>query len=73
MGSNTDEVVVIEEQDMPTYVASLPVPNVQEMVRENWIEVPEIYARNQEEMPRSTEMTHLEIPTIDLSLLSTGQ
>ncbi|XP_057505294.1 S-norcoclaurine synthase 1-like [Actinidia eriantha] len=73
MGSNIDVVVVIEQQDVPTYVASLPVPNVREMIRENRLEVPERYIRNQEEMPKRIEITHHETPTIDVSLLSTGQ
>ncbi|GFZ10965.1 hypothetical protein Acr_22g0003630 [Actinidia rufa] len=32
MGSNADEVVIDEDQNVPTYVGSMPVPNVQEMV-----------------------------------------
>ncbi|PSS34957.1 hypothetical protein CEY00_Acc02166 [Actinidia chinensis var. chinensis] len=75
MGSNTDEDVADEDQNVPTFVASLPVPNVQEMVRQNRLEVPERYIRNEEEMPKSTRITHLsaEIPIIDLRLLSDGQ
>ena len=71
MGSNADEVVLDEDQNVPTYVGSLLVPNV----RQNRLEVPERYIRNAEEMPKSTVMNHLsvEIPIIDMLLLSNGQ
>ena len=72
MGINIAEAA--EGQNAPTYGSSIPVPNVQEMVRMNPMQVPERYIRNQEDMPKTTDMTHLsrEIPTIDLSLLSNG-
>ncbi|XP_052172104.1 protein SRG1-like [Diospyros lotus] len=75
MGSSTDHQTAMIEQDIPTYAPSLPVPNVQEMVRKNPLHVPERYIRNQEERPKSTDRTHLssEIPIIDLFLLSNGQ
>ena len=69
MGSNE---TVVEEQDIPTYASSLPVPNVQEMVREDPLNVPERYIRDQEEMLKTTDKIHLssEVPIIDLSMLS---
>lgn len=56
------------------YAPSLPVPNVQEMVRKDPLELPERYTRNHEEMQNSMDNYHLsfEIPVIDLSLLSKG-
>jgi hypothetical protein len=56
------------------YAPSLPVPNVQEMVRRNPLQLPERYTRNREEMQNSIDNYHLsfEIPVIDLSLLSKG-
>ena len=64
----------VEGKDALTYAGSLPVPNVQEMVRSNPMQVPERYIRNQEDMPKTTDAIHLscEIPVIDLSLLSNG-
>ena len=57
MGSNADEVVTDEDQNVPTYVGSLLVPNV----RHNRLEVPERYIRNAEEMPKSTVMNRLSV------------
>ncbi|XP_057471096.1 codeine O-demethylase-like [Actinidia eriantha] len=75
MGSNADEVVIDEDQNVPTYVSSMLVPSVQEMARQNRLEFPERYTRNAEEMPKSTVMNHLyaEMPIIDTLLLSNGQ
>ena len=69
MGSNG---TVVEEQEIPTYASSLPVPNVQEIVREEPLNVPQRYIRDKEEMLKSTDKIHLssEIPVIDLSMLS---
>ncbi|KAE8099353.1 hypothetical protein FH972_017342 [Carpinus fangiana] len=63
-----------EEEYIPTYAPSLPVPNVQEMVRRDPLQLPERYTRNHEEMQNSIDNYHLsfEIPLIDLSLLSKG-
>ncbi|KAJ0027586.1 hypothetical protein Pint_35390 [Pistacia integerrima] len=73
MGSNSDEIIT-ENMDAPTYAPSLPVPNVQEMVRKEPLQVPGRYIRNQEERLQMDDMSHLSspIPVIDLSLLSTG-
>ncbi|XP_059649924.1 2-oxoglutarate-dependent dioxygenase 11-like [Cornus florida] len=75
MGSSNIDEAAMDEQDIPTYASSLPVPNVQEMVRENPLHVPERYIRNHEDMPKSTDATHLssKIPVIDLLLLSSGR
>ncbi|CAK9185334.1 unnamed protein product [Ilex paraguariensis] len=73
MGSDVEEIAR-EEQDVPTYAASIPVPNVQEMVKGDPSHIPERYVRNQEDMPKTTYMKSLssKIPVIDLSLLSNG-
>ncbi|XP_031276817.1 protein SRG1-like [Pistacia vera] len=74
MGSNSDETI-IENEDAPTYAPSIPVPNVQEMVRKEPAKIPDRYIRNDEDNPPITDMSHLssEIPVINLSLLSTGE
>ncbi|KAK2414367.1 protein SRG1 [Trifolium repens] len=56
------------------FCPSLPVPNVQEMVKINPLQVPKRYVRNQEEMEKENYMPQLssEIPVIDLILLSNG-
>lgn len=71
MGRNAEPV---EGEDLPTNPASLPVPNVQEMVRKTPMEVPERYIRHREDRPKATEITRppCQIPVIDLSLLSIG-
>lgn len=73
MGSVTDDSI-IENVDAPIYAPSVPVPNVQEMVKKDPLHVPERYVRNQEDGPLTNDMSHLssEIPVIDLSLLSAG-
>lgn len=73
MDSYSEETVV-ENVDAPTYVPSIPVPNVQELVRKDPVHVPERYVRNQEDRTQVNEIPHLssEIPVVDLSLLSTG-
>ena len=50
----------------------IAVPNFQEMVRKDPLEVPGKYIRSQEEMEKVNFMPQLssEIPVIDLSLLS---
>ncbi|XP_074339879.1 protein LATERAL BRANCHING OXIDOREDUCTASE 1-like [Apium graveolens] len=72
MGSIVCETPFDQEQTAPTFVGSLEVPNVQEIVRDNSSSVPQIYVRDQCDMPKATEITHLstDIPVIDLSLLS---
>ena len=74
MGSMVCETIFDQEQTAPTFVGSLEVPNVQEIVRDNSSRVPQIYIRDQYEMPKATDMTNLatDIPVIDLSLLSNG-
>ncbi|PNY10970.1 protein SRG1-like, partial [Trifolium pratense] len=64
----------IEMEEAPTYAPSIPVPNVQEMVKKNPLQVPKRYIRNQEEMEKVNYMPQLssEIPAIDLTLLSNG-
>ncbi|KAI4354532.1 hypothetical protein L6164_003385 [Bauhinia variegata] len=61
-------------EEAPTYAPSIPVPNVQEMVKKEPWQVPQRYVRSQEEMDKVIDMSHLssEIPVIDLSLLSCG-
>jgi hypothetical protein len=61
-------------EEAPTFAPSLPVPNVQEMVKTNPLQVPKRYVRNQEEMEKVNYTPHLssEIPVIDLTLLSNG-
>ena len=69
MGSITEQ-----GDDIPTYPPSLQVPNVQEMVLKDPLDVPERYIRNEEEMQTKTDLSHLssQVPVIDLSLLSNG-
>ncbi|KAK2657827.1 hypothetical protein Ddye_010879 [Dipteronia dyeriana] len=74
MGSIADETVV-ENVDAPTYAPSLPVPNVQELVKEDPLQVPDRYVRDQDDILLANDMSWLssEIPIIDLSLLSKGE
>lgn len=60
--------------EAPIFAPSLPVPNVQEMVKMNPFQVPIRYMRNQEEMEKVKYKPHLssEIPVIDLTLVSNG-
>jgi len=64
----------IEMEEAPTYAPSLPVPNVQEMVKINPLQVPKRYMRDQEEMDKVNYMPQLssEIPIIDFTQLSNG-
>lgn len=66
------ETLFDQEQTAPTFVGSLEVPNVQEIVRDDSSKVPQIYIRDQQDMPKATDITHLstDIPVIDLYLLS---
>ncbi|PKI43459.1 hypothetical protein CRG98_036216 [Punica granatum] len=65
--------VVVEAEDVPIYVSSLPVPNVQEMVRENPLRVPERYLRTKEEISESEPgYVNPMLPVLDLSLLVDG-
>lgn len=77
MGSYTDVALIHEEVAVaPTFGSSLPVPNVQEIVKSDPLHVPERYLiKNQEDMPKDADHTcnlSSEIPTIDFSLLSRG-
>lgn len=82
MSSNTDVALVQEDKDVPSFAqkpfsfrSSIPVPNVQEMVRSDPLQVPKRYIRNEEEMPKEAHICHhlsSEIPIIDFSLLSKG-
>ena len=75
MSLNVDDDELVSEMDeAPSFASSLPVPNVQEMVRNNPLQVPERYARSQEELEKVNHMPHLssEVPVIDLALLSNG-
>lgn len=60
--------------EAPIFAPSLPVPNVQEMVKMNPLQVPTKYVRNEEEMEKVNYMPQLssEIPIIDFTLLSNG-
>lgn len=82
MSSNTDVALVQEDKDVPRFAqkpfsfrSSIPVPNVQEMVRSDPLQVPKRYIRNEEDMPKEADICHhlsSEIPIIDFSLLSKG-
>lgn len=77
MGSYTDVALIHEEVAVaPAFGSSLPVPNVQEIVKCDSLHVPERYLiKNQEDMPKGADNTcklSSEIPTIDFSLLSRG-
>lgn len=67
MGSD----IALEAEDVPIYVPSLPVPNVQEMVREDPLQVPRRYLRTKEEISEYGH-TDAKIPVLDLSLLEEG-
>lgn len=73
MASNSDETMT-ENVDAPTYTPSLPVTNLQEMVRKDPLQVPERCVRNQEDRPLLNGMSDLssEVPVIGLSWLTTG-
>ncbi|KAI4354531.1 hypothetical protein L6164_003384 [Bauhinia variegata] len=73
MTLNADETIR-QIEEAPTYAPSIPVSNVQEMVKKEPWQVPQRYVRSQEEMDKIIDMSHLssEIPVIDLSLLSCG-
>lgn len=74
--SSTTDVGLIQVEVAPTYAPSLPVPNVQEIVRTYPFHVPDRYLRDQEEIPENIDLTSSnlssEIPIIDFSLLSKG-
>ncbi|KAK8561768.1 hypothetical protein V6N13_149081 [Hibiscus sabdariffa] len=71
MGSNE---TFTENEEAPTYAPWIPVPNVQELVREDPLQVPQRYVREPENRPEVTDMSHLSslVPVIDLSLLLLG-
>lgn len=73
MGSN--ETFTENEEAPPTYAPSIPVPNVQELVRKDPFQVPQRYVRDLENRPKDTaDISHLSslVPVIDLSLLLMG-
>ncbi|XP_062005302.1 protein SRG1-like [Rosa rugosa] len=80
MSSNTDVAFVHEDNDSGSFSqkphrSPLPVPNVQELVRNDPLQVPKRYIRNEEDMPKEADLCHhlsSEIPIIDVSLLSKG-
>ncbi|KAK9920629.1 hypothetical protein M0R45_029178 [Rubus argutus] len=80
MSSNKNVALVQEDKDAPIssqkpFRSSIPVPNVQEMVRSDPLLVPKRYIRNEEDMPKEAHICHhlsSEIPVIDFSLLSKG-
>ncbi|CAJ1800180.1 unnamed protein product [Sphenostylis stenocarpa] len=75
MSLNVDvEELVTKVEEEPTFAPSMPVPNVQEMVRNNPLTVPERYIRSQEELEKINHIPHLssEVPVIDFALLSCG-
>ncbi|XP_027337793.1 protein SRG1-like [Abrus precatorius] len=61
-------------EEAPSYATCVSVPNVQEMVRKNPLQVPKRYVRSEGEVERGNYMSHLssEIPVIDFTLLSSG-
>ncbi|KAK8303376.1 hypothetical protein V6Z11_D04G147000 [Gossypium hirsutum] len=71
MGSNGN---FLDNEEAPTYAPSIPVPNVQELVRKDPLQVPQRYVREVEDRPKDTDTSYLSsvIPVIDLSLLFMG-
>ncbi|TYJ40013.1 hypothetical protein E1A91_A04G110000v1 [Gossypium mustelinum] len=71
MGSNG---TFLDNEEAPTYAPSIPVPNVQELVRKDPFQVPQRYVRKVEDRPKDTDTSYLSsfIPVIDLSLLLMG-
>ncbi|AES78791.2 putative (S)-norcoclaurine synthase [Medicago truncatula] len=71
MSVNIDNIAM---EEAPNFSPSLLVPNVQEMVKKNPLQVPTKYVRKQEEMEKVNEIPQLsfEIPVIDFILLSNG-
>ncbi|KAF7845466.1 protein SRG1-like [Senna tora] len=59
-------------EEAPSLASSVPVPNVQEMVRKDPLGIPQRYTRTQQEMDNINYMPSLssDIPIIDLALLS---
>ncbi|XP_020216934.1 protein SRG1 [Cajanus cajan] len=74
MSLKVDDEFVSEMEEEHTLAPSIPVPSVQEMVRNNPLEVPQRYVRSEEELEKVNHMPHLspQIPVIDLALLSHG-
>ncbi|KAK7400875.1 hypothetical protein VNO78_12183 [Psophocarpus tetragonolobus] len=72
MNLNVDHDLVTKMEEAHTLAPSIPVPNVQEMVRNNPLQVPKRYVRSEEELEKLNTMPHLsyQIPVIDLALLS---
>ncbi|XP_075499869.1 protein LATERAL BRANCHING OXIDOREDUCTASE 1-like [Primulina tabacum] len=64
----------MQEDEGLGYGSSLPVPSVQEIVRNDPTNIPEKYIKDDEDRPKDSDISHLSlhIPIIDLSLLSDG-
>ncbi|KAL2541596.1 2-oxoglutarate (2OG) and Fe(II)-dependent oxygenase superfamily protein [Abeliophyllum distichum] len=73
MGTELDGYTVHEDNPLG-YGSSLPVPSVQEIVRNDANNVPERYIKYLEDRPLSSEKcpVSLDIPIINLSLLTNG-
>lgn len=64
----------IQEVQPTGFGSSLPVPSVQEIVRNDAQDVPHRFIKNIDDRPKSCEVSPISdrIPVIDLSLLSKG-
>lgn len=64
----------MQDDDGLGYGSSLPVPSVQEIVRNDAQNIPERYIRNIEDRPESSDICPIsdDIPIVDLTLLSEG-
>ncbi|KAK7350299.1 hypothetical protein VNO77_08742 [Canavalia gladiata] len=74
MSLTADYELISKMEEAPTFAPCVPVPNVQEMVRKNPLQVPERYVRSEEEVEKGNYKPHLssEIAVIDFTLLSEG-
>ncbi|KAK7256765.1 hypothetical protein RIF29_30231 [Crotalaria pallida] len=74
MGLKGDNELVSAMEEAPTYVTSIAVPSVHELVKKDPSQVPEKYVRSHKEMEKDNYMPHLssEVPIIDFALLSNG-
>lgn len=64
----------LQEDEGLGYGSSLPVPSVQEIVRNDAKNIPERYIKNLEDRPKTFDICPVseDIPIIDLSLLAKG-
>ncbi|KAH6805669.1 hypothetical protein C2S51_030500 [Perilla frutescens var. frutescens] len=64
----------MQEDEGLGYGSSLPVPSVQEIVRNDAQNIPERYIKNLDERPKASDISSIsdDIPVIDLSLLVKG-